>query len=202
MAERIERTKRIIKLVVFSLSLVFVLLYARGWDPLQPSYQPLYPTEIRYGCVNITLPKAVLYNQYGQAVEFPPQGIYILSFGYTYCPDVCPITFSILNETWLLAKLPIYVVTVDPERDTPARLRAFAEGGHYPFIFLTGQEAELEKIWRAAGVYVAKVRSGDSYIVYHSVVFLIVVNGTARGYAAGLPSPASLLEHLEACLEK
>jgi cytochrome oxidase Cu insertion factor (SCO1/SenC/PrrC family) len=97
--------------------------------------------------------------------------------------------------------LPIYVVSVDPERDTPDRLRAFAEGGgRYPFMFLTGGEAE--RVWRAAGVYVARAKSGSGYVVYHDVLFLLVADGTARGYVAGLPDPAFLLERLQACLEK
>ncbi len=189
-----------VKPLLFSLSLFFFLLYAGGWDPLEPSYQQSLPTVIKYGCVNITLPKAVLYNQYGEAVEFPPRGVYILSFGYTYCPDVCPLIFTVLNTTWRLSELPIYVVSVDPERDTPNRLRAFAEGGRYPFTFLTGHEAE--RVWKAAGVYVAKTKSGSSYVVYHDVLFLLVANGTARGFVAGLPDPAFLLEHLRTCLEK
>jgi protein SCO1/2 len=189
-----------VKPLLFSLSLLFFFLYAGGWDPLEPSYQQSLPTVIKYGCLNITLPKAVLYNQYGEAVEFPPRGVYILSFGYTYCPDVCPLTFAVLNATWRLSKLPIYVVSVDPERDTPDRLRAFAEGGRYPFTFLTGREAE--RVWRAAGVYVARAKSGSGYVVYHDVLFLLVADGTARGYVAGLPDPAFLLERLEACLEK
>jgi cytochrome oxidase Cu insertion factor (SCO1/SenC/PrrC family) len=58
--------------------------------------------------------KAVLYNQYGEAVEFPPRSVYIVSFGYS--PDVCPLTFAVLNAAWRLSKLPIYVISVDPER--------------------------------------------------------------------------------------
>jgi cytochrome oxidase Cu insertion factor (SCO1/SenC/PrrC family) len=52
---------------------------------------------------------------------------------------------------------------------------------------LTGGEAE--RVWRAAGVYVARVKSGSGYVVYHDVLFLLVVDGTARGYVAGLPDP-------------
>ncbi len=93
-----------------------------------------------------------------------------------------------------LSKMPIYVVTVDPERDAPDHMRAFAEGGCYLFTFLTGREAE--RVWRAAGVYVARVKSGSGYVVYHYVLFLLVANETARGYVAGLPDPAFLLERL------
>ncbi len=190
-----------VKPLFFSISLFLLFFsYALGWDPLEPSYRQFLPTVIRYGCVDVELPKALLYNQYGEAVNFPPSGVYILSFGYTYCPDVCPLTFAVLNETWRLAKLPIYVVSVDPERDTPERLRAFAEGGRYPFIFLTGRDAE--RIWKAAGVYVARAKSGGSYVVYHDVVFLVVVDGVVRGYVAGLSSPTSLWGYLQACLEK
>jgi len=65
---------------------------------------------------------------------------------------------------------------------------------------LTGGEAE--RVWRAAGVYVARAKSGSGYVVYHDVLFLLVVDGTARGYVAGLPDAAFLLERLQACLEK
>jgi cytochrome oxidase Cu insertion factor (SCO1/SenC/PrrC family) len=95
--------------------------------------------------------------------------------------------------------LPIYVVSVDPERDAPDRLRAFAEGGRYSFTFLTGREAE--RVWRAAGVYVARAKSGVATWCI-TTCFLLVADGTARGYVAGLPDLAFLLERLQACLEK
>jgi transcription initiation factor TFIIB len=68
--------------------------------------------------------------------------------------------------------------------------------------FLKCSKADAQKVWRAAGVYVARVKSGGSYVVYHDVLFLLVADGTARGYVAGLPDPAFLLERLLACLEK
>jgi transcription initiation factor TFIIB len=68
--------------------------------------------------------------------------------------------------------------------------------------FFKCSKADAQKVWRAAGVYVARVKSGGSYVVYHDVLFLLVADGTARGYVAGLPDPAFLLERLQACLEK
>jgi len=189
-----------VKLLFFLVSIFLLALYAGGWDPLAPWYVPNLPAEISYACVKIPLPRVALYDQYGEVVDFPPPGVYILSFGYTYCPDVCPLTFLVLNATHSLSGVPIYVVTVDPERDRPERLRAFAEGGRYPFTFLTG--GGVEKVWRAAGMYVGKARLGDGYVIYHDVLFLLVVNGTVVGYVRGLPSPVALLKYLEPCLEK
>mgnify|MGYP002395795138 CR=1 FL=1 len=56
-----------------------------------------------------------------------------LFFGYTYCPDVCPLTLAVLGrlqEERGAARPPLEVVfvSVDPERDTPERLRRFAQG--------------------------------------------------------------------------
>jgi protein SCO1/2 len=56
-----------------------------------------------------------------------------LFFGYTYCPDVCPLTLAVLGrlqeeEPAGDRPLEVVFVTVDPERDTPERLRRFAAG--------------------------------------------------------------------------
>ncbi len=64
-----------VKLLLFSISLFFFFfLYAGGWDPPEPSYQPSFPKVIKDGCINITLPEAVLCNQCGEAVESRPGG--------------------------------------------------------------------------------------------------------------------------------
>lgn len=57
-----------------------------------------------------------------------------LFFGYTYCPDVCPLTLAVLGrlqeeeQEGVEPPLEVVFVSVDPERDTPSRLRAFADG--------------------------------------------------------------------------
>ena len=80
--------------------------------------------------------------------EFLPEGFKgkwnILFFGFTFCPDICPITMSMLSriEKGLnnedLDKIRIYLVTVDPDRDSPDQLKVYLENFSENFIGLTG----------------------------------------------------------------
>ena len=80
--------------------------------------------------------------------EFLPEGFKgkwnILFFGFTFCPDICPITMSMLSriEKGLdnedQDKIRIYLVTVDPDRDSPDQLKVYLENFSENFIGLTG----------------------------------------------------------------
>ena len=80
--------------------------------------------------------------------EFLPEGFKgkwnMLFFGFTFCPDICPITMSMLSriEKGLdnedLDKIRIYLVTVDPDRDSPDQLKVYLENFSENFIGLTG----------------------------------------------------------------
>jgi protein SCO1/2 len=109
-----------------------------------------------------------------------------LFFGYTYCPDVCPITLSNLRDVReLLAEsgdphaldgIQFVFVSVDPERDTPERLGEFVRYFHRDFIGVTGDEAELERLTGALGIYHRKAerRTGRDYLVDHSTAVMLV----------------------------
>ena len=75
----------------------------------------------------------------------------VLYFGYTYCPDVCPtelqsisLALDKLGAAAAEAVQPLFI-TVDPERDTPARLADFVSSFHPRLIGLTGSLAEIRK---------------------------------------------------------
>lgn len=82
----------------------------------------------------------------------------LLFFGYTHCPDVCPLHMA--NIAAVLKKLPLAVtervrvvfVTTDPERDTPERLREWLGGFDPRFIGLTGSPAAIALAQTAARV--------------------------------------------------
>jgi protein SCO1/2 len=112
-----------------------------------------------------------------------------MSFGYTFCPDVCPTTLAELAQVRdrlgeAGTRLRIVFVTVDPERDTPARLREYARGFRDAFIPLTGPPDRLAQVRKAYGAVAEKrVVPGTSatYLVDHSAaVYLIDPRGRLR----------------------
>lgn len=105
---------------------------------------------------------------------------YALFFGFTYCPDVCPTTLARLARLrTALGKgdgsVAIVLVTVDPERDTPAAMARYAKLFGTPVIALTGTTEAIERVKTRFGVYSAKVpQPGADYTVDHTAtVFLI-----------------------------
>lgn len=86
----------------------------------------------------------------------------LLFFGYTHCPDVCPLTLDRLTRA--LRELGrdgkdvrILLVTLDPARDTPAALKTYAARFGSAVVGLTGDSAGLAKARQGYGAYVAEV---------------------------------------------
>lgn len=101
--------------------------------------------------------------------------VVIMFFGYTSCPDVCPVTLSdfhqIRSQLGEAAEEAKFVfITVDPERDTPERLKIYLSNFDPEIIGLTGSRSELEAVWSSYGVYQAKSEASDAdnYLVDHS----------------------------------
>jgi protein SCO1/2 len=100
----------------------------------------------------------------------------VLFFGYTSCPDVCPFTLVHLNDALqelpsdLASRVQVVFVTVDPERDSPARVGEYATSFNPGFVGLSGSAEELEAVQAQLGI-VAE-RAGDTgdggYLVDHT----------------------------------
>lgn len=101
----------------------------------------------------------------------------LLFFGFTRCPDVCPLTLSTLSAIVGagdpdLADTRILLVSVDPEHDSPDRLAAYLEAFGPAVTALTGPTAEVEKVLKEYGVYAEeREQHGRSSIVHTPVVF-------------------------------
>lgn len=103
-------------------------------------------------------------------------------FGFTHCPDVCPMTLQVLRaaKNQLLANgfatVPrIVLVSVDPERDTPDRLAAYIGAFGDDNAGLTGSLTELSKLTSGLGIFFEKNhQADDDYGVDHSAVVLVV----------------------------
>jgi cytochrome oxidase Cu insertion factor (SCO1/SenC/PrrC family) len=121
-----------------------------------------------------------LVDQDSKAVtEADFKGKYMLVyFGYTYCPDVCPTSLSVITDALdLLGEkgdliTPVFI-TVDPERDDPAALKMYIEHFHPRLVGLTGSIEQIKAVTTAYKAYFAKVGDGyndDDYSMDHSSI--------------------------------
>jgi protein SCO1/2 len=121
-----------------------------------------------------------LVDQNGQArTDHDFAGKYrIMYFGYTFCPDVCPVdvahlaagyrAFAKADPARAALVVPIFV-TVDPERDTPAVLKQFTAAFDPALVGLTGTSAQIAAVTKAYGVPVQinKQPGNAAYLVEH-----------------------------------
>ena len=103
----------------------------------------------------------------------------LIYFGFTYCPDVCPIT--LLTMANVLDKLenekitPLFI-TVDPERDNEETLSNYVTAFHNKIIGLTGSISEINKVTSDWKVYFKKednIDMPDNYTVNHLDIIFI-----------------------------
>jgi protein SCO1/2 len=107
-------------------------------------------------------------------------------FGFTHCPEVCPTTLLRLgNLTRQLgseaARLKILLITVDPERDTPAQLSLYLQSFDPGVVGLTGSQAQVDAVLGAFNAYAKKVPVDGGYTMDHTAnVYLMTTEGTFR----------------------
>lgn len=117
--------------------------------------------------------------------------IALLFFGYTYCPDVCPTTMAEMRKLMerlgtQAEKVTVVFVSVDPERDTPARLAEYVPFFDRRFYGVQVPPDILEQVKRDYGVYAEKrpyvgADGVETYTVDHTArVFLVDQAGNLR----------------------
>lgn len=112
---------------------------------------------------------------------------YLIYFGFTFCPDVCPATLEKLSEVANILELyhiniPILFVTVDPKRDTVEILKNYMNNFSNKIIALSGTEQQIEQIAKQFKVYYAisptSNPENDDYLIDHTVfVYLMDKDG-------------------------
>lgn len=119
----------------------------------------------------------------GQQVSLSDyEGKYIfIYFGYTFCPDVCPITLGKLASVQADLgeqgdQMQVLMVSVDPERDTPEKLAEYV--GHFDerFVGLTGSPEEIDAAGSAFGLFYQKHEgsAASGYLVDHTARTFLV----------------------------
>ena len=106
-----------------------------------------------------------------------------LFFGFTHCPDVCPMT---LNKLDIIIdrlakdnkKLKVVFISIDPERDTPEVMRDYINSFNNKFIGITGKPEKIFLLSQSWGIISQKIFSEDGqYTVDHSSPVILLKNG-------------------------
>lgn len=108
----------------------------------------------------------------------------LLFFGFTHCPDICPATLQqlalarkqLLEQGPASTPLPqILLISVDPERDTPAKLKDYVSHFGEGVLAATGSPESITELTSALGVWFGKEPQGDDgYTVGHSSAVLVI----------------------------
>ena len=103
----------------------------------------------------------------------------IMYFGYTFCPDVCPVDLQVIarglrlfegSDAQRAARITPIMVTIDPARDTPAVMKQYVAAFHPRLIGLSGTPTTIAAAAKAYGIYYARRENSDGgeYLMDHS----------------------------------
>jgi protein SCO1/2 len=166
--------RRRIALAFGLLVLVLALTVALGW------YQSDYGTRIADNAGAVGGP-FTLTDQTGATVtDRTYRGKWLLIyFGFTYCPDACPTALNNIAQALdalgpEAARIQPLLISVDPERDTPAVLRDYVAAFDSRIIGLTGTPEQVAAVARAYRVFYQRVGDGPDYTVDHITAIYVV----------------------------
>ncbi|MGB5510387.1 MAG: SCO family protein [Woeseiaceae bacterium] len=134
----------------------------------------------------------------------------LVFFGFTHCPDICPLTLQTLaaaqRDLAAAGQQPlpqIVLISVDPERDTPQLIGQYVAHFGDGNLGVTGSLDELKKLTAALGIYFQKQPGdADSYAVDHSAaVLLINPNGEFHALFSGPHVAANYVHDLPIIME-
>jgi protein SCO1/2 len=132
----------------------------------------------------------------------------LVFFGYTQCPDVCPTTMAELAQAKQAlgadgAKVQGVFITLDPERDTPALLKAYVQNFDPGFVALRGTPEQTQATAKTFKVFYAKApgKTPGSYTLDHTAgAFLFDPQGRVRVFTRYGEGPEVLAADMKALL--
>lgn len=128
----------------------------------------------------------------------------LIYFGFTFCPDACPTALGIMSEA--LDKLDVagdrvvpILITVDPDRDTPAVLKDYVGNFHPRMMGLTGTPEQIAKVAREYRVFYQKApgKAPDDYVMDHTVlIYLMGADGKYITHFGPDATPEQMAEEI------
>jgi len=117
----------------------------------------------------------------------------LLFFGYTYCPDICPITLATIRQFEQVlatvdeaaaASIQVAMITVDPQRDTPEKLKPYMQYFGEDYVGATGEYIDIFNLARQLNIaFGYQPLEGEDYLVSHSgEIVMINPEGHFHGF--------------------
>lgn len=134
----------------------------------------------------------------------------LVYFGFTFCPDVCPLQLEVVSRALDIAKispdwLTTLFITLDPERDRPEDMAIYTDNFHKNIIGLTGSLDQIQQAAKAYKVYFQKVSDPETtggYTVDHSsIVFLMGPDNNYRQHFTHRDSAEDIAEKITAIIQ-
>lgn len=181
--ERASGIRNTLIIVLGVIAMVLGLFVAKVITPREPSREEL----LQLNYFSLGNPRALqpFHLQSHDGQSFHPGRLQgenwsLMFFGFTFCPDICPTTLATLNKSLTglrnIALPQVYLVTVDPERDTLAALARYAPAFNSDFIGVGGSFDEIVRLATQVNVAFGKVpgpRPG-TYLVDHSATIVAI----------------------------
>ena len=129
---------------------------------------------------------------------------FLVFFGYTHCPDVCPTTLFDVSQIFAKLgkdrKIAAAFITVDPERDTPAVMKDFMASFDPRILALSGPPDALQPVLKAYRVYAKKVagKDGEYSMDHTALVYLMDKNGRFASSFNTMQTPEAAARELAA----
>lgn len=200
--------------IVFALVAVVVLLMGLMGYRLMSSGPGSSPALTEAGVLLLPQARAVppvsMTDQNGAPVQLDQlKGHWtVLFFGYTFCPDICPTTLAQLKQ--IRSELPaasrerlqVILVSIDPNRDTPQKLKQYLAYFDGSFQGLVGTQENLETLASGMSIpYIPADTRQPNYVVQHSgTLALIGPDGTQRGFIRAPLNNSKLVAQLPGLL--
>lgn len=181
------RTKVIKIIILFFMTLIIVNCSAKqsvNVDNEKNEFSTVLDTPMVLSDFNLTADDGTIFN-----LETLKGQWNLLFFGYTHCPDVCPLTLhqlgqakKALNES-MQNSLNIIMISVDPDRDSTEILHQYVNSFNQKVIGATGTINEINKLTSQLGIFhMANKEEGQNYSVSHSAA-VVMINKNAEFHA-------------------
>jgi protein SCO1/2 len=193
-------------------SFVVLFLVAAGWGAILYKLWEHKAKEDFYGnSLEMEIPDFTLTDQNNEKVslsDFRGKPVFLF-FGYTHCPDICPITLSVLNGVskeldGASDEFKVLFVTVDPERDTPETMKKYVPFFNESFTGLTGTPDEIQDVANSFRAFYMKEESDSEagYLMGHtSAIYLLDRKGNViLRYPQDKMDPKSIARDLKKIL--